>query len=186
MFIGLLTMMLSVGAVYQILESVSPDALDRFIGHAQLEDVLVKKQGESGFGRLQAFGQAIEAWETSPLVGIGLGNFGPYIKHYPVEKPDAGWDIVNNEYLELLAETGMLGLGSVLLLLIVIFSRSLTAYRAANDEYFRAVLVGLTAALVAIFAQYIFFSTFYIIHIWVLFGLIVGVQNLILKPTSTP
>lgn len=182
LIIGFLALLVSTAAVYYSLESVSPDALDRFLSHAQLEDVLVKRQGESGLGRLEKFSQAVEAWESKPLLGIGLGNFGPYIKQYPVQKPDAGWDIVNNEYLELLAETGTLGLASVLVLLIVTFARSLVAYHRANDEYLKALLVGLTAALVAIFAQYNFFSTFYIIHIWVLFGLVIGIQNLILKP----
>jgi O-antigen ligase len=178
--VGVLAIAISLSAAYTILESVSPDALDRFIGHAQLEDVLVSKQGESGFGRLNAFGQALEAWGTSPLVGIGLGNFGPYVKYYPLEKPGIGWDIVNNEYLELLAETGILGTGMFFIILIMIFARSVKAYRAAEDEYLKAVLVGLTAALVGIIVQYNFFSTLYIIHIWVLFGLVVGTQNLIL------
>jgi O-antigen ligase len=148
--------------------------------------VLVSKQGESGFGRLQAFGQAIEAWETRPLTGIGLGNFGPYIKYYPVETPPSGWDIVNNEYLETLAETGLLGLASLFLVLAVVLLRSYSAYKRSDNEYLRAVLVGLTAAFVAIFTQYNFFSTLYIIHIWVLLGLIVGVQNIILAPQRLP
>lgn len=182
--LGVVVTAVSLTAVYNILESVSPDALDRFLAHARLEDVLVKRQGESGFGRLEAFTQALQAWETSLATGIGLGNFGPYINYYPLIKPERGWEIVNNEYLELLAETGVLGVASVLTLLVVIFARSLIAYRRAKDEYLKAVLIGLTAALVAIWAQYNFFSTFYIIHIWVLFGLIIGVQNLILKPRS--
>ncbi len=184
--LGALVLIISLTTVVKILESVSYDALDKFIGHATLDDVLVKKQGESGFGRLNAFSQALEAWETSPLTGIGLGNFGPYIKQYPVQKPDSGWDIVNNEYLELLAETGILGTASVLILLGILLARSVTAYRAVRDEYLKAILIGLTAALVAMFTQYNFFSTFYIIHIWVLFGLIVGVQNIILRPKELP
>lgn len=180
--LGIIVLAISLASVYKILDSVSPDALERFIGHATLEDVLVKKQGESGFGRLEAFGQALEAWGTSPLVGIGLGNFGPYVSYYPVTKPDSGWDIVNNEYFELLAETGILGTASVFLMLGVILWRSVIAYRKAANEYLRAVLVGLMAAFVGMFVQYNFFSTFYIIHIWVLFGLIIGVQNLILQP----
>lgn len=184
--LGALVLIISVTAVYNILESVSPDALDRFLGHAQLEDVLVAKQGESGFGRLQAFGQAIEAWETRPLTGIGLGNFGPYVEYYPVEAPSSGWDIVNNEYLETLAETGILGIASLFLILGVILVRSYRAYKYSNSEYLRAVLIGLTAAFVAIFTQYNFFSTLYIIHIWVLFGLLIGVQNIILVPHRLP
>ncbi len=182
--LGLIVGIVSLSSVYLILDSVSYDALDRFLGHAGLEDVLVKKQGESGFGRLEDFGQALEAWQLSPALGIGLGNFGPYVKAYPLEKPPGGWEIVNNEYLELLAETGVLGLGSFLVALVVAFWRSAIAYRAATDEYLKAVLIGLTAALLAMLVQYNFFSTLYIIHIWIGIGLLIGVQNLILKRTT--
>lgn len=183
--LGFIIAALSGLAVFQILESVSYDAFDRFLEHAQLNDVLVKKQGESGIGRLQTYGQALSAWNVSPATGIGLGNFGPYIRNYPLEKPGSGWQIVNNEYLELLAETGILGLASFVLILIVVFGRSIAAYRAAKDEYLKAALIGLTAALVGIVVQYNFFSTLYIIHIWVLIGLIVATQNLILRPQIT-
>ncbi len=184
--LGAIVLSLSLTAVYNILESVSPDALDKFIGHATLEDVLVKKQGESGFGRLEAFGQALEAWDTKPVFGIGLGNFGPYVAHYPLITPGSGWDIVNNEYLELLAEIGLVGTALFFVILIMILWRSVIAYRASKDEYLRAVLVGLTAAMIGIFTQYNFFSTLYIIHIWILFGLLIGTQNLILKPRQLP
>lgn len=180
--LGAITLITSLTVVYGVLRVASPEALERFIGHAKLEDVLVQKTGESGFGRLQTFLQAYEAWQTSPVTGIGLGNFGPYIMSYPDRTPATGWQIVNNEYLELLAETGVLGLGTWLFILILIFGRSVVAYRRATDEYLKAVLVGLTAALVAMMVQYNFFSTLYIIHIWILLALILGVQNLILTP----
>jgi O-antigen ligase len=184
--LGGLVLLISVSTVVGILNSVSPDALERFLGHAQLQDVLVQKTGESGFGRLNAFGQAIEAWQSKPIFGVGLGNFGPYIKGYPVNTPATGWDIVNNEYLEILAETGIAGLLTTLLMLGIIAIRSIAAYRRTKDSYMKAVLVGLTAAYVAMFTQYNFFSTFYIIHIWVLFGLLVGVQNVVLTPERLP
>lgn len=191
LFVLILTVSLS--AVFGILKSASPEALERFIGHAALQDVLVQKTGESGFGRLHTFTQALDAWKTSPVLGVGLGNFGPYAAQYPTETPGIGWQIVNNEYLELLAETGLLGLSLWLLFACLIFGRSYVAYKRSGDkqngggnEYARAVLVGLTAALAAMLVQYNFFSTLYIIHVWVLLALIIGVQNLILTPERLP
>lgn len=177
--IGGLTLIVALSAVYGVLRLASPEALERFIDHAALQDVLVQKTGESGFGRLHTFKQAIEAWQTNPDFGIGLGNFGPHILNYPQTAPPTGWQIVNNEYLELLAETGAVGLFLWLLILILVFGRSIIAYKRAEDPYLQAVLVGLMAAGMAIATQYNFFSTLYIIHIWVLLGLTVGVQNLI-------
>ncbi len=182
--LGGLTLAIALYAVYSILNAVSPRALDRFISHAKLEDVLVTRTGESGFGRLGTFQQAISAWKESPVSGIGLGNFGPYVKHYPVVKPESGWPIVNNEYLELLAESGWVGLLIVMLTLLILFVRSIIAYRATNDSLLKAIMLGLLAAFVAITTQYNFFSTFYIIHIWFLFGLMVATQNVILSGSS--
>lgn len=185
--LGVVTLSIAIFSVYTIIDSVSYDAIDTFVGHATLEDVFVKKAGDSGIGRLNMFQQALDAWKTAPIFGIGLGNFGPHVASYPLNTPvKTGWLIVNNEYLELLAETGVVGISTVFLLLAVIFARSVVAYRAAKDEYLKAVLVGLTAALIAVFTQYNFFSTFYIIHIWFLFGIIIATQNLILLPKRLP
>jgi hypothetical protein len=45
-------------------------------------------------------------------------------------------------------------------------------------------LIGLTAAMVGILVQYNFFSTLYIIHIWIAVGLLAGTQQLALKQKS--
>lgn len=184
--LGIIVLVVSLSAVYNVLRYASNDALERFLSHAALEDVLVQKQGESGYGRLITFEQAYYAWRTSPVVGIGLGNFGPHIERYPEEPPLGGWQIVNNEYLELLTETGVVGLSLWLIIILTVLFRSIKAYRTATDPYLKAVLIGLIAALVAISTQYNFFSTLYIIHIWVLLALIVGVQNIILTPDRLP
>ncbi len=183
--LGVATLGIALIAVYSILNAVSPQAVERFIGHAKLEDVLVSRTGESGFGRLATFQQAIQAWQIAPWTGIGLGNFGPYVASYPDEKPESGWQIVNNEYLELLAESGAIGLTMVFLMLLILFCRSVLAYRAATDPFLKATMLGLLAAFVAIFAQYNFFSTFYIIHIWFLFGLMTAAQNVIFAERKT-
>ncbi len=182
--LGLLTLTISVTAAYKIIDSVSPDAIDNFLAHAELQDLFVTKTGESAFGRLEAFSQAIAAWQSSPLLGIGPGNFGPYVAYYPILTPPTGWLIVNNEYLELLAETGILGTACFGLILVMVFIRSIIAYRKTNDDYLKAILVGLMAAFAGIFTQYNFFSTLYIIQIWVLFAFLIGVQNIVLRPKA--
>lgn len=173
------------GAVWGILGLVSPDARDRFIGHATLQDVLAERSGESGFGRLKAFEKAIQWWETAPLTGIGLGNYGPAVAQDPLIVPEHGWDIVNNQYLELLAETGIIGLALMLLFWGLVLVRSFVAFYKTNNQLIKAVLGGLTAAFIAILVQYNFVSTLYIMHIWVLIGLLVALQNVALARSKT-
>lgn len=155
-------------------------AVGEFLGHVTLQD-LVQGQGESVEGRLKTFRHALNAWRESPIFGQGIGNYGPWNLHYPNATPPKGWDIVNNEYIEIMAETGLVGLIAYSLLLIVLIFRTFSAYKYVHDPFLRAVLVGLLAALIGILIQYNFMSTLYIIHIWVAIGLLIAVQNIILK-----
>jgi O-antigen ligase len=171
---------IAAGAVWAILGYVGPDARERFISHATLQDVRAG-QGESGVGRISTYDRAIAAWQENPIFGIGLGNYGPWVKNYPPEAPDSGWDIVNNQYLETLAEQGIVGLSLLLLIYMMTLFRSVKAILRSQDPLVRGVLIGLTAAFVGVLIQYNFFSTIYIMHIWVTIGLLVAVQNLVLE-----
>jgi len=153
-------------------------ATNEFLGHVMLADV---KQGESIQGRLKTYERSLQAYKESPILGIGIGNYGPWHKFYPDATPEKGWDIVNNQYLELLAETGIVGLSAFILVIVVLIGRSLLALKYAQDIFLKSALIGLLAAFVGVVIQYNFMSTLYIIHIWVLIGLLVAVQNIILK-----
>jgi O-antigen ligase len=154
-----------------------PDALAQFAEHAQLGDL---QAGESTQGRLTAFREAVRAWQEHPVVGIGLGNFGSFVKGYPDPRAVAVTDIVNNEYLEVLAETGLAGFVALGGFGLALLARHAVALVRSRDAFCRSILVGLLAAFVATLAQYTFFSTLYVMHVWVLIGLMVAVQNLVL------
>lgn len=166
------------GASYGFLKISRPDALDQFISHAKVEDF---STGESVQKRLQDFSKAIEFWQTNPVIGIGPGNYGPAYKDYPSHDQVTSWEIVNNQYIETLTETGILGLVFLVLTFVVIIWRSIKAYFYSRDPFLKATLFGLLAAFIAILVQYNFFSTLYIMHIWFLIGLIIAVQNLCFK-----
>lgn len=152
-----------------------------FFGHVTLNDLY---EGESIQGRLNTFEFAYSAFEKNPVLGIGVGNYGPYAKHYPVNTPKYGWDIVNNQFIETLAETGLVGFIAFVLIFFVLLIRSLIAIRLTSDLFLKTTLIGLTAAMVGILVQYNFFSTLYIIHIWVAVGLLAGTQQLAFKQKS--
>jgi len=163
---------------YGFLSVSNPDALDKFISHAKVEDY---SNGESVQKRLRDFDRAISYWQESPIIGIGPGNYGARYLDYPDHDVVTNWEIVNNEYLELLVEHGILGLLLYIILILVIFARSIKAYIKSKDDLIRALILGLNVALAAILVQYNFFSTLYIMHIWFLIGLIVAMQNLAFK-----
>lgn len=165
-------------AVTLILGVISPQSQQRFIRHLTVQDF---GKSESTAGRLESWYQAIDLWKGAPILGIGPGNFGPAILGYPAQRPPRGWPIVNNEYFELLAETGAVGLALFLLFCAALLWRSWRAYQLARDDpEMRAVVVGLTAAVVGILVQYNFFSTLYINQVWLSFGLLMAVQGIVL------
>jgi O-antigen ligase len=135
--------------------------------------------GASYDERVVTIDDAVQAWREHPVLGIGVGSFGPYTAAHPAYVPKDGWKIVNNEYIEILSETGLAGLFFFILFVVWLLGRSLQAIKKARDEYLKAVMIGLSAALVGILVQYLTFSTLYIMHIWFLVGLMIAVQNII-------
>lgn len=153
------------------------DQLQNFLYH-----VTNLFDGASYVERVDTVDEAMTIWREHPLFGIGPGSFGPYVSYHPLIVPGDGYQIVNNEYIELLAETGLIGLALYCVIILVIIIRSIKAYRQANDPYHKALLVGLTAAYIGIVVQYNTFSVLYIMHIWFAIGMIIVVQNIILCP----
>ena len=116
-----------------------------------------------------------------PIIGNGIGNFGPHTNKSPYHMPNEGWAIVNNEFLELWAEIGILGLASFIAIILIIIFRTIKSISLGQDPYLKTILLGLLIAFLGIMAQYQTFSILYILHIWFLIGLIIATQNLLLK-----
>lgn len=132
--------------------------------------------------RFGTYDEAISMIKEYPILGGGIGNFGPYATRNPNTEPKDGWAIVNNEFLEIWAEQGIIGLLIFLSLIFIIIIRSIKALTRKNiDPYSKTILIGLLFAFLAILVQYQTFSTLYVLHIWFLVGLIVAVQNMIFK-----
>ncbi len=143
------------------------------------EHVLGIFNGASYSERVEMFEVANLAWLEHPLVGIGSGSFGPYESAHPYVIPEHGWRIVNNEYLEILAENGVFGLITMLTLFLIVLIRSLKAIFRATDPFIRAVLIGAFAAFSGTLLQYNTFSILYIVHIWFLIGFLIALQNMV-------
>ena len=151
------------------------DSLDEFTEHT-----FSVFYGASYEERVYTYEQATIMWHEHPIIGHGPGSFGPYLSAHPYVIPNDGWNIVNNETLELLAETGILGLVLVIIIAIILIVRGIKAVLRAKDPYLKAVAIGLLAAFIGILVQYQTFSIIYVTHVWFLIGLMIAVQNIIL------
>ncbi|HEC84644.1 MAG TPA: O-antigen ligase domain-containing protein [Thioploca sp.] len=135
--------------------------------------------GASYDERIETFDQAFIAWREYPIIGVGIGGFGPYVARHPYYIPHDGWRIVNNEFIEILAENGIIGLLLFMSVLFVLIVRSIKAIMVARDNYLRAIMVALLGVCLGIIIQYQTFSTLYVVHIWFLIGSMVACQNII-------
>lgn len=152
------------------------EALEKFVEHAQ--NIF---GGASYSERVETYEIAYRAILEHPLLGIGMGGFGPYASYHPYVVPSQGYQIVNNEYLELAAENGILGLLAFVVILITLAIRTVKAYQVTQSNFLKSVIIGLSAAFIGILVQYNTFSILYIMHVWVTIGLLMCVQQLILN-----
>lgn len=117
--------------------------------------------------------QAISLWAQNPrsiLLGVGIGSFGASLHAANSAFPIGS--VVNNYYLELLVETGIIGLG-----LFIAFVVSLIYSLLKRRHYF------LVALLAGLLMQLSFFSgNANIIHLWVIVG--IAIAALIPQPKS--
>jgi len=136
--------------------------------------------------RLETYRDAWDAFLASPWLGFGPGNFGPYNTLYLTDTPEGGWGIVNNEYLELLAETGLFGFIALAVAVILWLFRSFNALRHEQDLYLRILLIGMIGSMIGLLVQYISFSTLYIMHLWFFIGFGLAVQQVSLSRRQSP
>ena len=122
--------------------------------------------------RAEASGRAIEAYRTSPLFGIGPGNYGAFFTGYNYSADVEIWPIANNEYLELLAETGICGLVLFILFFITLIFEATIAIRRTRDHFIRFLLIALVLSSLGTAVQCATFSTLYIMNIWFMLGLL--------------
>ena len=135
--------------------------------------------GASYSERVETLQIAMNGFYQHPWIGVGVGGFGPFASVHPYIQPTDGWNIVNNESVELLAEVGILGLLSFFVLVGILIFRSIKAIQITKDSYLRAIMIGFLAVFVGISVQYQTFSTLYIMHVWFVIGMIIAVQNII-------
>ncbi|MEK7546071.1 MAG: O-antigen ligase family protein [Patescibacteria group bacterium] len=134
--------------------------------------------------RTRTMSAALDAWKRHPWIGVGYGGYGPYVAASAFSAPDAGWPIANNETLELLAETGIIGLATFLIFLFTLFREAASSGRRGrvpaeyplvrSGDAAEAVRVACLAALLGMLAQYQTFSTLYIMHVWFTAGLLLA------------
>lgn len=132
---------------------------------------------------------AWQAFIDHPILGVGLGNLSFYVDQYIPPKPD--WlplsqyfvvTPVNNLYLDILSEMGLLGLGAFALLMGSLAPQAWRAARRAGPVG-RTMILGLLGGFLMLLIAYVFFSAFMFAYIWATIGLLfVSTRFLLTQP----
>ena len=121
---------------------------------------------------------AWRCFRLAPLWGVGWGQFGfhfPWLVDLRGLQSQFTWPVVNNYFLRVLAETGVIGCGVLLLAVretVRRVDRAVTAAARTGGEAAAARLVAAAAAVAGCWAQLLTFSMVNLPHLWVALGLL--------------
>ncbi|MFZ1153949.1 MAG: O-antigen ligase family protein [Solirubrobacteraceae bacterium] len=136
----------------------------------------------SGSGRLDVWHVALRVAGSHPLFGVGLGQFPAVSPHY-VNLPGVltyvglivdQHLVVHNLYLQLWAESGIVGLLLFLALVVLAFAgawRAIARFEALGDEEMTGLSRAVIPALVGVLTASFFLSNISDRRIWVLLAL---------------
>jgi len=113
-------------------------------------------------GRLMIWKETIRMFIDHFPYGVGAGNFPIHLQFYreagrlDFSKVDSGWNEPHNDYLWILTEKGVLGLGTYLLVLILAFSSAIRVIYQSQDYEEICITVGALASFTAYLVESFF------------------------------
>jgi O-antigen ligase len=116
---------------------------------------------------------------SSPLIGVGIGNFNVLFVKFGVQ----GWPYsaghAHNFYLHSLAETGLVGTTFYIVMLITALAVGISALRRARgDIYAEAVIIGSLGILVT-FMVHNFFENLHVLNMGIQWGAALALFTLV-------
>jgi O-antigen ligase len=121
------------------------EGLEEFAAPRDVRGVPINDENYAVIQRL-AFWQAAQAMaDANPWLGVGLGNYAAAYPHYALLNWPLPIGHAHNVYLNMLAETGVLGLGAYLALWVVAAALTVAALRR-NAGWRRGLALGLLGA----------------------------------------
>jgi putative inorganic carbon (hco3(-)) transporter len=123
---------------------------------------LAEIDDSTAVSRLAIWGAAFSAFARAPVLGMGFGNLRMTLGGL-LGLPESWAGDAHNLYLELLAETGIVGLFLFLFLIVVVLRRALRQYRSSQGEWSKTIAVAVFAAIVGVLVHgmvdYLFHTT---------------------------
>lgn len=111
--------------------------------------------------RFDSMAGVIKDWQKRPIQGYGV----------------TGYRFIDAQYFKILADTGILGLGAFLALLITLFRESYKVYKTVKSPFYKGIAHGFLAGIIGMCAHGVGANTFIIVRImepfWFLAGIVI-------------
>jgi len=88
-----------------------------------------------------------------PLLGVGLGAFSSIFPLFKTLPAQLHFSHVENDYLQLLAETGVIGFGIGVAFIVIIMRHAFRNFTANRSSASRGMIIGLTSAAAGLLAH---------------------------------
>jgi len=134
--------------------------------------------------RLAHWQSALEMWRYHFWTGVGFGGYEPAYPAFALINWPIALGHAHNIYLNLLAETGLIGLSVYLLFWGLVFGWTWRATRRA-DGLARGVAIGLLGAWTQLTVHH-FFDNLYVNNVHLLIGLFLGILAVVRGSTVPP
>ncbi len=161
--------------------ALMPTVYDRISYMASPEYLVSSERG----GRLGRWDKALDYWQTSPAVGVGLGEFGGAVaaRYYPQDSFYA-----DNWYLKVGTETGWIGLMATLLLFINALRKARRSLDITKDDFMRCMGLGIFVGLIGVLAHNCVENVFEVpmmaAYFWFFLGVVLALPHLSRTPES--
>lgn len=123
-----------------------------FVGGDQslIRGVGLGGQEEVSSGRFHFWSVAIKIFLAHPIIGAGLDAFGVAFTRYDTWNGLLRVEQAHNDYLQMLADAGILGLGCVIAFIYLLFRKSLAMISSVGDGFRKDAAVGALAGCLGV------------------------------------
>ncbi len=131
----------------------------------------------TAMGRDNYWREAVHIIRSSPLLGTGLNTYSRVGPEYKIN-----WGgYPHNCFLQMAAETGLLGLGSFLWVFLILFYGALKSLKTIEPDFARVVIQGGLAGLLGFIVHSFVDTHFYSVQLgnlmWLMMALVTAVQQ---------
>lgn len=117
---------------------------------------LTADQTDATNGRKYFWQTAFKIIFDHPIIGTGLDSFGVVFTRYDSWNGNLRVEQAHNDYIQILADAGILGFACVASFIILLFKQSLQIITKASDNFRRSVAAGALAGCVGILIHSLF------------------------------